>query len=433
MAPSQDPEPWFGAKASTTEVVVFRSVADERWMKMKRILTKVEGTLLESKGSQQVARFPFGQFHRDTGFLVYVMGTYAAMTPYLRGFFLTLYGWRADRDIEGWKMKGQLAAHQMEREGKQGVEDNEALKLIEAVSRLLGDVTAMLFLAEGDLPRKVQVRPSCSARVYVGFGDAAKAGYGMAVADVSEANQVAVSSMELTTASGDTMTLTDDSPPVHAEYGHWTEMFGNNSFNHQEMANFVFFLEKAIRTDLIPRGTEIFLFTDNFVTKRAFFRGPASTKSLFDLVLRLRKFHLIWCAGTRMIKQGADGLSRRNLDNGVMIREHMLEHVPIHLSALERVEHLHEWISSWVDPDARFFTPEDWYHNAHQGFACGVWTLPPAIADAALEQLCDARHTRPTTLHVIAIPNIMTYLWRKTLRKLADVMLLVPLGNNIWP
>ncbi len=118
----------------------------------------------------------------------------------------------------------------MEREGEQEVEDSEAPELIEAVSRLLGDVTAMLFLAEGDLPRKVQVRPSCSDRVYVGFGDAAKAGYDMAVADVSEANQVAVSSMELTTASGDTMTLTDDSPPVHAEYGHWTETFGNNSF-----------------------------------------------------------------------------------------------------------------------------------------------------------------------------------------------------------
>jgi hypothetical protein len=73
------------------------------------------------------------------------------------------------------------------------------------------------------------------------------------------------------------------------------------------------------------------------------------------------------------------------------------------------------------------------YHNAHQGFACGVWTPPPAIADAALEQLCNARHTRPTTFLVIAIPNIMTYLWRKTLRKLANVMLLVPLGNNVWP
>jgi hypothetical protein len=27
----------------------------------------------------------------------------------------------------------------------------------------------------------------------------------------------------------------------------------------------------------------------------------------------------------------------------------------------------------------------------------------------------------------------MTYLWRKTLRKLADVMFVVPLGNNVWP
>jgi hypothetical protein len=67
------------SKASTMDVGVFRSVADERWMKMKRILTKVEGTLLESKGSQKVARFPFGQFRRDIGFLVYVTGTYSAI------------------------------------------------------------------------------------------------------------------------------------------------------------------------------------------------------------------------------------------------------------------------------------------------------------------------------------------------------------------
>jgi hypothetical protein len=159
MAPSQDPEPWFGAKASTMDVGVFRSGAKERWMKVKRILTKVEGTLLESKGSQQVTRFPFGKFRRDTGFLMYVTGTYSAITPYLKAFFLTLYGWRSDRNIEGWKMQGQLAAHQMEREGEQEVEDNEAPGLIEAVSRLLGDVTAMLFLAKGGLPHPPVVGP----------------------------------------------------------------------------------------------------------------------------------------------------------------------------------------------------------------------------------------------------------------------------------
>jgi hypothetical protein len=75
MAPSQAPEPWFGAKASTTYVGVFRSVANERWLKMKRILTKIKGTLLESRDSHQAAQFAFGQFRRDTGFLVFVTGT----------------------------------------------------------------------------------------------------------------------------------------------------------------------------------------------------------------------------------------------------------------------------------------------------------------------------------------------------------------------
>jgi hypothetical protein len=187
-------------------------------------------------------------------------------------------------------------------------------------------------------------------------------------------------------------------------------------FESSRDGEFCLLSRKGVQTGRIPQGTEIFLFTDNFVTERAFFRGKALTKSFFDLVLRLWKLemdgdiflHLIWCAGTRMIKQGADGLSRGNLDNEVMIGKHMLEYVPIHLLALVRAEHLHEWISSWVDPDAHFFTPEDWYHNAYPGVGCGIWTPPPAIADAALKQLCDARHTRPTTFHVVAIPNVMT-------------------------
>jgi hypothetical protein len=133
--------------------------------------------------------------------------------------------------MEGWKMKVHLAAHQMEREGEQEVEDNEAPELIDAVPRWLGDVTAMLFLAEGGFSRKVQVRPACWARVFVGLGDAAKAGYGMAVADVLGESHFLNSSMELTAQSGDTLMLkeedtvllTEESPAVHAEYGHWTE------------------------------------------------------------------------------------------------------------------------------------------------------------------------------------------------------------------
>jgi hypothetical protein len=60
-------------------------------------------------------------------------------------------------------MKAQLAAHQMEPEGEQEVEDNKAPELIDAVPRLLDEVTALLVLAEGDHLLTVQVRPACLA------------------------------------------------------------------------------------------------------------------------------------------------------------------------------------------------------------------------------------------------------------------------------
>ena len=37
------------------------------------------------------------------GFLLYVSWTYTHMTLYMKGFHLTLDGWREDRDAEGWK------------------------------------------------------------------------------------------------------------------------------------------------------------------------------------------------------------------------------------------------------------------------------------------------------------------------------------------
>jgi hypothetical protein len=64
--------------------------------------------------------------------------------------------------------------------------------------------------------------------VLVSFGDAVKAGYGMAIVDVSGESQFLNSSMELATQSGDTVmltdedtvTLTDESTAVHAKYRH---------------------------------------------------------------------------------------------------------------------------------------------------------------------------------------------------------------------
>ena len=67
------------------------------------------------------------------------------------------------------------------------------------------------------------------------------------------------------------------------------------------MANSVLFLEKLIQTGKISRGTEIFLFRDNFVTERAFFCGMVSRKSLFDLVLRLWKLEMVLTRGNEPV------------------------------------------------------------------------------------------------------------------------------------
>lgn len=425
MGPSQNPEPWFGAKASTTADGVYRSTAQKRWDKTKSILSRISGIMTEA--GDQPARLEYAQLRRDTGFLMYICMTYKAMAPYMKGFYLTLYGWRSDRGEDGWKLTGQLLAHQLDKDREKEFENSDAPHFVEAVSRLWKDVEAMMRLTQGDVPRKIRVRPAASARVYVGFGDASKSGFGVAVEDV-------------TLDTEPESVLEDDE--VYAEHGLWAESMSNQSSNHRELGNFVLFLERAIRNGRIPRGTEIFLFTDNFVAERAYFRGTASTELLFELVLRLRVLemngdiflNLIWCAGTRMIECGVDALSRGDLDNGMMAGNHVLTYVPIHQTAFERSERLREWVSGWVPEGALFFDTEDWFHSAYSpDYSCGVWAPAPAIADVALEHLTAINHMQPCKFHVIIIPTVMTYKWRRTLKKVADVEFEVPFGNSVWP
>ena len=73
------------------------------------------------------------------------------------------------------------------------------------------------------------------------------------------------------------------------------------------------------------------MFTDNTTCENSFYKGTSTSPFLFDLVLRLRlltlkvgmRLHLIHVAGTRMIDQGSDGLSRGLLYGGVMMGKNM--------------------------------------------------------------------------------------------------------------
>ena len=126
-------------------------------------------------------------------------------------------------------------------------------------------------------------------------------------------------------------------------YGTWGSDGKNASSNFGELEN----LAQALEEEIIGKGQtgmEKFIFTDNSTAESAYFKGTSSIKMLFNIILKLRKLefkhgvkiHFIHVAGTRMIEQGTDGLSRGDLSEGVMRGQRMLGFVPLHLTVIER-------------------------------------------------------------------------------------------------
>jgi hypothetical protein len=204
------------------------------------------------------------------------------------------------------------------------------------------------------------------------------------------------------------------------------------------------------------QGCEVFMFTDNSTAEAAFFRGTSSSERLFDLVLQLRKLelnhqcliHVVHVAGTRMIGQGSDGLSRGNLMEGVMTGQSMLSYVPLGKSALERSPSLLTWIQSWAGDQLELLTPKDWFirgqglaefHVDNKGrnvasYRTGVflWCPPPVVAHVAAEEMRRSRHKREDSFHVFMCPRLMTNLWRKLVLKEVDFYFEVPVGSSVW-
>jgi hypothetical protein len=89
-------------------------------------------------------------------------------------------------------------------------------------------------------------------------------------------------------------------------------------------------------------GCEVFVYTDNQTAEGAYIKGTAGSRSLFELIVMLYNLqmefdfilHVIWIAGTRMIQQGTDGLSRGE-ENGLATCELSLGGMmPLHLDAI---------------------------------------------------------------------------------------------------
>lgn len=416
--PSQSPGPWQGAILGSTPFP-FKTIDNKRWEKNKawvqELLEQVRdtSTSLEGKPTVLLSR---KKLQSVRSHLTYIGRVYRPIIPYLKGFHLSIESFRDDRDEEGWRLPLN-ARRACSGDLEEPFESSVPPVKVRAVPRFRSDLESLSELLKPEEPPKVPIRPRKEACVSFCFGDAAGAGFGFSAS-------------------------IRGLPELEYDFGLWAESFSKrSSSNLREALNLLLALKRLIRAGKIPQGAEVWVFTDNFVTERAFWKGNASSPELFEVVLELRKLemeghiflHVVWVAGTRMIAQGTDGLSRGDFSTGIMLGDAMLHHVPINLTAFERSPALLEWVRSWASSlDAELLSPKDWFHRAHQDGNC-IWDPAPVVADAALEQLCESRHTKPWRAHVFVCPALMTMMWRKQLSKVVDVLFNVPVGTNIWP
>ena len=389
---------------------------------------------------------------RDVGFLVHLSRTFPAIFPYLRGIYNTLNSWRKGRDHDGWKLTRRewdlflAMEEEMEEENldldtpgchastakhRSDAKKDKSPSKVNPVPRLSRDLNALQRLFCAEEPPHRLVRGQLIHAVKYAFGDASKAGFGSSW------------------ISGD---------GVKYRFGTWGRGMSEGSSNLRELKNLVDTLKKMACANELE-GSEIFIFTDNSTAEAAFFKGSSKSRALFELILELRelemnhktKIHFIHVAGTRMIAQGSDGLSRGNVSEGVMRGTPMADFIPLNETALERSSTLKEWLQTWTTDELEFLEPRDWFIRGQDivegereintdGFSWPtyqkgtfVWTPPPAAAEAMLEEVRKARHRRTESTHIILVPRLMAPSWRKHLNKVSDIVLSLPAGHLAWP
>ena len=404
--PSKTPGAWAGAVVETSDKgEVYKTVSQERWNKTRNHIKRLkewadDGGLVDRK-----------ELERIRGFLVYVSLTFDVIVPYLKGIHLTMESWRDDRDDEGWRLPVKDRRKREERR------EGPLLppKMVEQAPWFKDNVEALDRLTRSEKPPRILARPTSGASVAMIFAYASGEGFG--------------SSLWLYGTNR-----------VKTEHGLWTREYGSRSSNYRELYNLVLRLEALVRDRTVPRGTEVYMFTENSTAESAFYRGTSSSKLLFELVLRTKKLEMeghvfvrvVWVAGTRMIEQGTAGLSRGDLMTGVMAGANMLLYVPLNKSVADRQDDVIPWLKECARRHTwKLLKIHEWFDEA---FEAGnfIWAPPPAIADIAVDLMCEARHIRTHTAHIFVCPALMTNRWRKKLGKIADFVFTVPVGSSLW-
>jgi len=421
--PSQTPGAWAGSHVVLQDGGIGITCGLDKWSKAKRLLQEMSSEL------QQGPRLQHKLLEQRRGFFVHLQRTYPCITPFLKGLHLTLDSWRPGRDSEGWRLSPAEVDADMALEW--GLASADAPEYVTAVPRLADDLACLNQLFSPAHPPVRFVRSSTITTATYGFGDASGDGF------------------------GNTTLLPDGTTSFR--HGSWGSDGDGTSSNFRELLNLVTALEEGVCTGEL-RHLETFIFTDNTTAEGCFYKGNSPSRTLFQLILRLRllemtgqlRLHVIHVAGSRMIAQGTDGLSRGAYAEGVMTGIPMLEFVPMHLDAITRSPPLLTWFHTWLPTHPTPLTPEGWFVEGHglvdspelrspwsptpSTTSTYLWTPAPAAASVAVDELSTSRLKRPHLSHIFCCPRLCTHLWRKKLYKIADVLVELPSGHRHgWP
>ncbi len=290
--------------------------------------------------------------------------------------------------------------------------DGPPTGLTEAVPRFKEDLEALLHLAQADKPAMRCVCNKHTITAYYGFGDASSGGFGSTV---------------------------ERPDGLHRRFGIWGNDIEEQSSNYRELCNLAETVEEEAQEGHL-KDSKLWIFTGNPTAESCFFKGGSTSKTLHKLILQLKKaemsygftLHLVHVAGTRMIAQGTDGLSKGSFLEGVARGKDILSFINLAQGALERNPPILDFVRSWVKPalgTLKVLTVEEWFQEGH-GIIGGekdhngvwipkhatngkayLWALPPVIADVALEEYMKAIHKRTDAYHIFLIPHLCSPLW----------------------
>jgi hypothetical protein len=439
--PSQDQAgAWTGTIFKITRKSITKSVSQEKWMKGQLIVKNLSEVIETHPRRRPLLNRK--ELERQTGFLNHLTMTFDEMTPFLKGFYLSLNSWRPKRDGDDWKMSdkswlqclmaqldnGQITDQEFDNEvnaqAEVGCPDQ-----VSGSTRLGDDVRALMKMFASEIPPEVNLRSKEIVTVIYGFGDASGTGLGAT----------------FTCGSGFTFRI-----------GVWSSDESDQSSNWREFTNIVDSLEDEASAGNLM-NSEVFMFTDNSTVEACAIKGSSSSPKLLGLVVRLRamttlygiRIHIFHVSGTRMIAQGTDGVSRGFLGEGIMSGESMVSFIPIHMTATERSGGLVSWIKEWTGPSTIVLEPIDWFDVGHDidgwklswdGFErphlkegrTYLWSPAPFAADLAIAELRRARIKRQSSSHVFVVPKLCAPLWIKQVYKAADIVFEVPSGQTFW-